>query len=68
MLLWNHSYSWGPMFVDCQNFAASWGRNFDWFVALQYRSIHFFVKRRWGRKFVGGGNPQNQRTLTPHEQ
>ena len=58
------------MFADCQNFAALWGRNLEdnWFVALQYRSIHFFVKRRWGRKFVGRGNPRNQRTLIPHEQ
>ena len=22
------AYSWEPMFVDCQNFATSWGRNF----------------------------------------
>ena len=25
-ILWNHSYSWGAMFVDCQNFAGSWWR------------------------------------------
>mgnify|MGYP003691693543 CR=1 FL=1 len=22
------AYSWEPMFVNCQNFATSWGRNF----------------------------------------
>ena len=26
-LLWNHTYSWGPMFVDSQNLASSWGLN-----------------------------------------
>ena len=23
-MLWYHSYSWGPMLVDCQNVAGSW--------------------------------------------
>lgn len=34
-ILWNHSYSWVPMFLDCQNFVGSWGHNFvgNWFVA-----------------------------------
>mgnify|MGYP003688018847 CR=1 FL=1 len=34
-LLWNHSFSWGPMFRD---FDGLWGRNFvdNWFVALQH--------------------------------
>ena len=34
-----------PMFVDCQNFAGSWGRNFvgNWFVALQCKGIHYFL-------------------------
>ena len=46
-ILWNHSYSWGPVFVDCQNFAGSWGHNFmdNSFVASQYKTIHCFV---WG--------------------
>ena len=41
------------MFLDCQNVGGSWGHNFlgNWFVALQYRSIHNFVKRLWGRNF-----------------
>ena len=29
---------------------------------------HHFVKRSWGRKFVGKGNLRNPRTLNPHEQ
>ena len=43
-LLWNHPYSWGPMFVDCQNFAGSLGRY--WFVPLQCKTIHYIVKLR----------------------
>ena len=32
-LLWNHSNSWGPIFVVCQFFTGPWGRNFvDWLV------------------------------------
>ena len=40
-ILWNHSYSWGPMFVECQNFAGSYGFNLvgNWFVALQCKTI-----------------------------
>ena len=40
-LLWNHSYSWGPMFVVCQDYASSCGFNFlgNWFVALQCKAI-----------------------------
>lgn len=50
----------GPMFVNCQTFASSWGRRF---VALQYRIIHYFVERLWPRrKFVGKGNPQRSPT------
>ena len=46
-ILWNHSYLLGPMFVDCQNFAGLRGQNFvgNWFVALQCKTIHFFIKR-----------------------
>ena len=46
-ILWNHSYSWGPVFMDCQNFAGLWGRNFmgNRFVASQYKTIRYFV---WG--------------------
>ena len=49
-ILWNHIYSWGQIFVDCQNFAGSWGHNYvgNWFVALQDMTIHYFVKRSWG--------------------
>ena len=36
----------GPMFVDCQNFAGSWGHSFagSWFVTLQYKTSYYFVK------------------------
>ena len=36
-VLWNHSYSWGPMFMDSQNVAGSLGCYFvgNWFIALQ---------------------------------
>ena len=68
--LWNYFYSWEPMFVDCQNFASSWEHNFvgNWFVALQCKTINDFDTRSWGRIFVRKGNPQNSRTLIPHEQ
>ena len=58
------------MFVDYQNFAGSMELNFMgyWFVVLQYRTIHFFIKRSLGRKFVGDRNPRNPGTLNPHEQ
>ena len=48
LLLWNHSYSWGPMFVDCQNFAVSWERDLEgkWFVELHCKTILYFVKVR----------------------
>ena len=34
------SYSWGPMFVDCQKFAGSLGRYFmdHWFVELHCKT------------------------------
>ena len=49
-VLWNHSYSWGRMFSDCQHFAGLWGRYFvaNWFVALQCKMIYYFVKHSWG--------------------
>ena len=52
---------------DYQNFAGSWESNFmgNWFAALQCKTIHYFVKRSWGHKFVGRCNPQNPRTLPP---
>ena len=54
-ILWNHSCSWGPILVDCQNFASSWECYFvgNCFIALKCRTIHYFVKRSWGRKFIG---------------
>ena len=70
-ILRNHSYSCRPMFVDCQNFAGSWGWNFvgNWFIALQCKTIFkYLVKHLLGRKFVGKGNPRNPRTFNPHEQ
>ena len=54
------------MFVDCQVFAALWGRNFNWFVALQCKTIFYSFNSLWGHKFVG--NPRNPQTLIPHKQ
>ena len=61
---------WGPMFVHCQNFAGSWGSNFvgNWFLALQCKMIHYFLKCFWGLKFLGKGTPPNPRTLNTHKQ
>ena len=41
MMLWNHFYFRGKIFMDYQNFAGSFGRNFmgNWFVALQYKKF-----------------------------
>ena len=54
-LLWNYFYLWGPMFMDCQNVAGLWGRHFvgNWFVALQCKTFHYFVRCPWGCKYVG---------------
>ena len=45
----NHCYLLGPMFVDCQSFAGSGGRNFvgacNCVVAVLYNTIHYIVKR-----------------------
>ena len=67
-ILYNHTFSLGPMFVGYQNLAVSWGRNFmgNWFEALQCKTINYIFKRSWGRKFVGKGDPRNPRTLIPH--
>ena len=47
------------MFVDCQNFAGSWGGLFigNLFVALNARQSTDLLKHLWGRKFVGKGTP-----------
>ena len=59
----------GPMFVNCQNFAGLWRRNFIcWFVALQCKTIHYFVKCSCGHKFVSKGTPRNPWTLNYHDQ
>ena len=63
--LWNNSYLWGFIFLDCQNSAGSW---ITGLFALHYRTIHYLVKPLWGREFVGKSNPRNQRTLILHEQ
>ena len=57
MVVQNHSYLWGSMLGDCQNIAGSWGHNFvsNWFVALQYKTIYFFVKHFLVSEFVGKG-------------
>ena len=41
MMLWNHFYYWGTIFMDYQNFAGLLGRNSmgNWFVALQYKKF-----------------------------
>ena len=55
------------MFVDCQNYDGSCGFNFmgNWFVVFQCKAIHYFVKRSWGRIFVGKVYSRNPRTLNP---
>ena len=35
------------------------------FVSLQSKTIHYFVKRSWGCKFVSKGTPRNPRTSNP---
>lgn len=59
---------WGPLFMVCQYIACLWGLDFmgNWFVAFQYKTIHYFVKRSWGLEFVGKGNPRIPQTLIPH--
>ena len=54
-VLWNYSYSWGPMIVEDQNSAGLWGRNFvgHWLVTLQCKTIHYFVKCLLGGKILG---------------
>ena len=55
--------------MDCQNLFVLWGRNFigNWFVALQCKTIHYFVKGSWGCDFMGKGNLRNPQTLVPHK-
>ena len=69
LILWNHFYSWGPMFAKYQHIAYSFGTHIvgNWFVALQCMIFHKFFKCLWGRKFMGKCNlcPRNQRTLIP---
>ena len=50
----SHSYSLGPMFVDCQNFASLWGSYFvgNWFIALQCKAIHNLLSFCSGHEFV----------------
>ena len=54
-ILWNHSYSWGPMFVECQNFAGSYGFNLvgNWFVASQCKTIFITLLKYVGRYIHG---------------
>lgn len=49
------------MFLDRQNFAGSWGRDFvgNCFVPLQCTTS---LNVRGGRKFVGKGSQENPRT------
>ena len=52
---------------QCQNVACSWEPNIAgyWFVTLQCKTIHYFIKRSCGCKFVGKGNTRNP---SPHVQ
>ena len=49
----------GVMFVDCQNFASSWGRNFVDGL-LQYSARQFII--------LLNVIPRNPLTFNPHEQ
>ena len=62
MILWNHSYSLGTIFVYWFEGTCFVG---NWFVALQCKTINYIVKSSWGRKFIGNGtcNSRNPRTL-----
>ena len=48
------SYSWGPMFVDCQKFAGSLGRYFmdHWFVELHCKTNNHIVNTLWEHKLT----------------
>ena len=49
------------MFVDYQTFAGLWRCYFvgKWFVALQCKTIHFFIKCLQGHEFVVKGYLKN---------
>ena len=55
MILWNHSHSWDHILFIVKICSESWERYFvvDWFVPLQSKIIHYFVKRSYKRKFIG---------------
>lgn len=71
-ILWNHTYSWGPMFVDCQNLAGSWNA-ISWVTALLVYNTRQVIPLL---NFHGAVNsfvslkvtPRNPQTLNPHEQ
>ena len=64
---WNHSYLWGPMLVDYQNFDGLLGLSFvgNWSVALKCITIYKSVVHSWARAFRGRGSRRNPWTLTP---
>ena len=39
----------------------------NWFVVFRFKTFLYFVKRSWGRKFMGKGKQQNPRTLIPRD-
>ena len=44
-ILWNHLFSWGPIFVDSWKWVHSWGRNFvGWLVGLNFKKDSKFKK------------------------
>ena len=51
ILMRNHSYSWGPMFVDCQSPAISRESN-SWVTVLLDYSARQFIIRSWGHKLT----------------
>ena len=62
-LLWNHSCSWGPIFMICQNYTGSLGSISmgNWFVSLKCNTTTYIANSLWGCKFRGKSNPTNKR-------
>ena len=68
-ILWNNTYSLGQYSWIVKLLLVRGGRNIvgNWFEALQWKTIHYFFKCSWGRKFVGKGDPRNPRSSILHE-
>ena len=69
-ILWNHSYSWGPMFMDFQNFTCLWTHDFmgKCMVALQCKTIHYFVNIHGDVNSRERVTHEIHKHWTPHEQ